>query len=102
MKITTKLFKEIEVDEDKLINFPQGIIGFPELKDFLLANGVKTMIYYTLMLHLQPAYSQFATGKLPVAESLQNEVISLPIDSEITDNDIDTICNLIREWDRQN
>lgn len=36
MKITTKLFKEIEVDEDKLINFPQGIIGFPELKDFLL------------------------------------------------------------------
>lgn len=72
------------------------------LKDFLLANGVKTMIYYTLMLHLQPAYSQFANGKLPVAESLQNEVISLPIDSEITDNDIDTICNLIREWDRQN
>ncbi len=36
MKITTKLFKEIEVDEDKLITFPQGIIGFPELKDFLL------------------------------------------------------------------
>ncbi|MBO4904183.1 MAG: flagellar assembly protein FliW [Lachnospiraceae bacterium] len=36
MKITTKLFKEIEVDEDKLIHFPQGIIGFPELTDFLL------------------------------------------------------------------
>ena len=36
MKITTKLFKEIEVDESKLINFPQGIIGFPELTDFLL------------------------------------------------------------------
>ena len=36
MKITTKLFNEIEVDEDKLINFPQGIIGFPELTDFLL------------------------------------------------------------------
>ena len=36
MKITTKLFEEIEVDEDKLITFPQGIIGFPELTDFLL------------------------------------------------------------------
>ena len=36
MKITTKLFKEIEVDEDKLIKFPQGIIGFPDLTDFLL------------------------------------------------------------------
>lgn len=38
MKITTKLFDEIEVDEEKLIEFPQGIIGFPELKDFLLVH----------------------------------------------------------------
>lgn len=38
MKIITKLFDEIEVDEDKLINFPQGIIGFPDLKDFLLVH----------------------------------------------------------------
>lgn len=38
MKIITKLFDEIEVDEDKLISFPQGIIGFPELKDFLLVH----------------------------------------------------------------
>ena len=36
MKIKTKLFREIEVDEDKLIHFSQGIIGFPELTDFLL------------------------------------------------------------------
>lgn len=36
MKITTKLFGEIEVDEAKKITFVQGIVGFPELKDFLL------------------------------------------------------------------
>ena len=39
MKITTKLFGEIEVDDDKLIVFPQGIVGFPELKDFLLIHN---------------------------------------------------------------
>ncbi len=38
MKIITKLFGEIDVDEEKLINFPQGIIGFPELTDFLLVH----------------------------------------------------------------
>jgi flagellar assembly factor FliW len=38
MKIITKLFGEIEVDDDKLICFPQGIIGFPDLKDFLLVH----------------------------------------------------------------
>lgn len=36
MIITTKLFGEIEVDDQKKITFHQGIIGFPELKDFLL------------------------------------------------------------------
>ena len=36
MVITTKLFGEIEVDESKLIQFVNGIVGFPELTDFLL------------------------------------------------------------------
>ena len=30
MRITTRLFGEIEVSEDKIITFPGGIIGFPE------------------------------------------------------------------------
>ena len=36
MVITTKLFGEVEIDENKKITFVQGIIGFPDLKDFLL------------------------------------------------------------------
>ncbi|MFT3984506.1 MAG: flagellar assembly protein FliW [Lachnospiraceae bacterium] len=36
MRIKTKLFGEIEVEEEKKITFVSGIIGFPELKDFLL------------------------------------------------------------------
>ncbi|MDO5572598.1 MAG: flagellar assembly protein FliW [bacterium] len=36
MVMKTKLFGEIEVNEDKLIRFETGIVGFPELKDFLL------------------------------------------------------------------
>lgn len=36
MKIQTKLFGEIEVDEEKMITFVNGIIGFPHMKDFLL------------------------------------------------------------------
>ncbi len=36
MRIDTKKFGVIEIEEDKLICFPSGIIGFPELKDFAL------------------------------------------------------------------
>lgn len=38
MVITTKLFGDIDVDDSKKITFVQGIIGFPELKDFLLVH----------------------------------------------------------------
>ena len=36
MRISTRLFGEIEVAEDKIITFPGGIIGFPDMKNFTL------------------------------------------------------------------
>ena len=38
MRINTKVFGEIEIAEDKIIHFPLGIIGFPELTDFALVH----------------------------------------------------------------
>ena len=36
MTIKTKVFGEVEIEKDKIIHFPSGIIGFPELTDFTL------------------------------------------------------------------
>ena len=36
MKITTRVFGEMEIDDSKIIHFPSGIIGFPEMTDFAL------------------------------------------------------------------
>jgi len=36
MKITTRVFGEIEIDDSKIISFPSGIIGFPDMTDFAL------------------------------------------------------------------
>lgn len=36
MKINTSRFGEIEVNESDLINMPEGLIGFPELNQFIL------------------------------------------------------------------
>lgn len=38
MVITTKLFGDVEVEDKRKITFVQGIIGFPDLKDFLLVH----------------------------------------------------------------
>ena len=38
MQILTKVFGEITIDDDKIIQFPNGIIGFPDLTDFTLVH----------------------------------------------------------------
>lgn len=36
MKMTTRAFGEIEIADEKVITFPGGIIGFPDLQRFVL------------------------------------------------------------------
>ncbi|MBR5422103.1 MAG: flagellar assembly protein FliW [Lachnospiraceae bacterium] len=36
MVIKTRIFGEVTIDDEKLIHFPNGIVGFPELQDFAL------------------------------------------------------------------
>lgn len=36
MKVNTRIFGEIEIQEEKIIHFTDGIIGFPDCKDFTL------------------------------------------------------------------
>lgn len=36
MKANTRIFGEIEIQDDKIIRFDNGIIGFPDLKEFTL------------------------------------------------------------------
>lgn len=42
MKLETRLFGTIEVDVTKIINFNDGIIGFEELKQFMVMNDADT------------------------------------------------------------
>ena len=41
MQINTNRFGEIEVDEEKVITFENGIIGFPQLQHFMLIHDEK-------------------------------------------------------------
>lgn len=41
MKITTRIFGEMDIDESKIIHFVNGIIGFPELTEFALIHDAE-------------------------------------------------------------
>lgn len=41
MKVTTRVFGEIDIADDKIIHFQGGIIGFPDLTDFALVHDAE-------------------------------------------------------------
>ncbi len=56
-----------------------------ELQEYLKSNGIPTVIYYPLPVHLQKGYSmsKFEPGSLAMTEVLCKNVISLPIHTEM-------------------
>jgi dTDP-4-amino-4,6-dideoxygalactose transaminase len=56
-----------------------------ELQKFLNEQGVSTMIYYPLALHLQPVFLDlgYKEGDLPETEQAANEALSLPMFPEL-------------------
>ena len=71
-----------------------------ELRAFLKDQGIGTMIYYPLPLHLQEMYAGLGLGEgsFPEAELAANEVLSLPIYPELTDEQIEQVANTIRQF----
>lgn len=81
--------------------FHQYTIRHPRrdvLQAYLKANDVSTEIYYPIALHLQPAYAYlgYKEGDFPLSERAAREVLSLPIHSELTEEQISYVADLIR------
>lgn len=69
------------------------------LKDGLQERGIPTMIYYPIPVHLQQAYLGYgyAKGSLPITEQLAEQVISLPIHTEMDETQLNFIAQSVIE-----
>ena len=67
------------------------------LKQYLTDKGIPTMIYYPISVHLQPAYRSlgYQEGDFPISERLCKEVLSLPMHTELTEDQLQYICETI-------
>ncbi len=70
------------------------------LKKHLEANGVPAMIYYPVPCHLQNAFKsdRFAEGSLPVTEQLTHEVLSLPMSTELDNEQLAHITATVKGY----
>jgi dTDP-4-amino-4,6-dideoxygalactose transaminase len=64
----------------------------------LKAEGIETLIHYPIAPHLQAAYAPLglASGSLPIAEQLQQEVLSLPMGPHLQADDVRRVAAAVR------
>jgi UDP-2-acetamido-2-deoxy-ribo-hexuluronate aminotransferase len=66
------------------------------LQAYLTEKGVPSMIYYPVPLYNQPAFAKYWNGvKLPVTEQLCQEVLSLPMHTELSADILTQITDLV-------
>jgi dTDP-4-amino-4,6-dideoxygalactose transaminase len=91
------------------LRFPEGISDtepvhhlFPvrcerrdALATFLGSRSIQTGIHYPIPLHLQPAFRCLGhkRGDFPIAEKIGDEVLSLPIFPEMTEQQFEHVCH---------
>lgn len=83
MTIITKVFGEITIDDDRIIKFPKGIVGFPDLTDFALLHDSEKgndSIHWLQSLQ-EPAFAMPVMDPLRVCPDYNPEV-----DDEILQN----------------
>ncbi len=71
-----------------------------DLITFLNEKGIPAMIYYPIPLHQQKAYvrSEFRSENYPVTIELCNSVVSLPMHTELDENQLEYITESVKEF----
>ena len=70
------------------------------LKQFLSDHGIPSMVYYPVPAHLQPAYRHlsYKEGDFPISERCCREVLSLPMHTELSEEQLQYICQTIKNF----
>ena len=66
-----------------------------QLQAWLNEQGVQTLIHYPIPPHQQKAYSSWADLSLPMTEQLHQQVLSLPLDPTMSQQDIQTVIDAV-------
>jgi len=70
------------------------------LQGHLAGQGIGSEVYYPIPLHLQPCYAFLGhkPGDFPVSEKLAEESLALPVYADLSEDDIDYVCDSIRSY----
>ncbi|EET0017261.1 DegT/DnrJ/EryC1/StrS family aminotransferase [Escherichia coli] len=64
----------------------------------LIENGVQTLIHYPIPPHKQNCFRSWNNLVLPITEMIHDEVLSIPLDSTLTQKDVERIVSSINSF----
>ena len=67
-------------------------------QQYLADNGIQTLIHYPIPPHKQSCFKTWSKLSYPITEQINNEVLSLPLFSVMSDNEIEIIINTLNKW----
>jgi len=92
-----------EVAQERTHVYHLYVIQHPQ-RDALMAHlreqNISTGLHYPIPVHLQPCYASLGVprGSLPVTEAIAPRLLSLPMYPEITREQVQHVCNQIRQF----
>lgn len=69
-----------------------------ELQKYLSENGIQTLIHYPIPPHKQKALFEFNGLSFPVTEKMHDKVLSLPISSAMTEEEVDYVVKILNRY----
>jgi|SRR3989344_5490733 len=71
-----------------------------ELRLYLQKHGIESQIHYPVPIHKQRCYNEFRRIRLQLTERAAKHILSLPIHQHLSHDDIQTVCQTIRNFYR--
>lgn len=68
------------------------------LQEYLLLNGIQTLVHYPIPPHKQTAYAEWNSLSLPITEQIHHEVLSLPLHQALTNKEVTEIICCVNQF----
>jgi dTDP-4-amino-4,6-dideoxygalactose transaminase len=72
----------------------------PRVIEHLISNRIETKVRHPILISDQPIYRHLPRPKLPNAEHFVQQILCLPMHQNLTDSDIDFVCDRLLDCER--
>lgn len=69
-----------------------------DLQDYLLKNGIETVIHYPIPPHKQKAFPEWNNLSFPITEKIHDEVLSIPISPIMTNDEVSIVISILNKY----